>query len=124
MKNKEKYFDEIIESFTSSEYNMCNFKKDHILGLKSCSRIKCAECYQRTKEWLEQEYQELIELTEDEKVILKNLSKRYEWIARNKGGRMCLYFRKPQKSDADPWWQSAGPQFYFSMYDEEGSYYR
>lgn len=117
MKNKEKYFDEIIESFTSDECTMCDFKKNYVLELASCSciGITCVECCQRTKEWLEQEYQEPIILTDDEKAILKNLPRDYKWIARDADGEIFLYFRKPQKSCA--WWKSEGSEFGFSMYD-------
>ena len=35
-------------------------------------------------------------LTEDEKVILKNLSKEYKYIARDKNGDLKLFKRKPE----------------------------
>ena len=116
MKNKEKYFDEIIESFTGGEYTVCDFKKDHVLGLETCTGISCVKCCQRTKEWLEQEYQEPITLTDDEKVILKNLPREYEWIAKDESGRLFLYLSMPQKSGV--WWQSESAEFNFSMFGD------
>ena len=38
-------------------------------------------------------------LTEDEKVILRNLPKKYKWIARDKNGVIYLYSGRPLKSD-------------------------
>ena len=37
-------------------------------------------------------------LTEDEKVILRNLPKKYEWIARDKCGTICTFIDKPHKN--------------------------
>lgn len=36
-------------------------------------------------------------LTEDEKVILRNIDKKYKWIARDKSGTLVLFFEKPYK---------------------------
>ena len=36
-------------------------------------------------------------LNEDEKAILRNLPKQYEWIARDKNGSIYLYINKPVK---------------------------
>ena len=116
MKNKEKYFDEIIESFTSDECTMCDFKKNYVLCLDSCTGISCVKCCERTKEWLEAEYQEPITLTDDEKAILKNLPKRYEWIARDKSGILFLYLIKPLKTGTC--WESESIEPDFSMFDD------
>ena len=50
-------------------------------------------------EWLEQEYKEPIKLTEDEKAILKNIDKRYTYIARDKNKNLCVYSEKPFKKE-------------------------
>lgn len=39
----------------------------------------------------------MIKLTEDEKVILKNINKKYKWIARDKDGGLFIYIEKPIK---------------------------
>ena len=38
-------------------------------------------------------------ITEDEKVILRNLPEKYKWIARDKNGLIFLYAKKPSKYD-------------------------
>ena len=40
-------------------------------------------------------------LTEDEKVILRNLPKDYKWIARDKDGKLFTYKTKPEKMILD-----------------------
>ena len=37
------------------------------------------------------------QLTEDEKVILRNVPKQYEWIARDAGDSLCVYTKRPIK---------------------------
>lgn len=42
----------------------------------------------------------MIKLTEDEKVILKNLPKRCKWITRDKDGNLFIYGNKPIKRES------------------------
>lgn len=39
----------------------------------------------------------MIKLTEDEKIILKNINKDYKWIARDVDGQLFVYSDKPIK---------------------------
>lgn len=44
------------------------------------------------------------EFTEDEKIIARNINKRYKWMARNKDGMLCVYPTMPvKKEDAKRW---------------------
>ncbi len=43
------------------------------------------------------ERKEKPQLTEDEKVILRNLPKEYKWITRDKNGTICVFNGKPYK---------------------------
>ena len=43
------------------------------------------------------ERKEKPQLTEDEKVILRNVPKHYEWIARNVDGHLYIYASEPEK---------------------------
>ena len=92
MKNKEKYFDIILEIVSNF---IGIYKKDNTPFL--CEDMDCSKCllydegkrpdncYKIIREWFEQEYQEPIKLTDDEIVILKNIPKNYKWIARTIG---------------------------------------
>ena len=46
-----------------------------------------------------------IKLTEDEKVILRNIDKDYKYIARDKDGSLRIYINKVQKCDNKAWWE-------------------
>lgn len=66
----------------------------------------CDQFYsiEQIKRWFFEEYKQPIKLTEDEKVILRNLPKKYEYIARDYNGSLYLYTKKPQKIvDTDYW---------------------
>lgn len=64
MKNKEKYFNEILEAFINRKE--CSFKIFNIYKRDSCSGISCGECAKKIKQWLEEEYKEHIKLTQFE----------------------------------------------------------
>jgi hypothetical protein len=57
-------------------------------------------------------------LTEDEIVILRNLDKRFEWIARDENGDLYVYEEKPEIEKDDIgccfWLHSKG--YYYSLY--------
>ena len=41
----------------------------------------------------------LKEFTDDELCILRNIDKKYKWIARDKSGSLCIFDKKPKKSE-------------------------
>lgn len=57
---------------------------------------------ERIKEWLNQEAKPT--LLEAERVILENIDKDYEWIARDEGGYLYIHQTKPSKVDCQ--WQN------------------
>ena len=69
--------------------NTCGFEKFDI--------IKVYKDYTCKK--LLWERKETPKLTEDEKVILRNLPKEYKWIARDKNNCIFIYINRPVKSD-------------------------
>lgn len=98
MKNIEKYKDEILKEYQKDYDNQSFMCILHYLrNADDCSQTDCIECLKRSLDWLEQEYQKHITLTDGEKAILKNLPKNIEWIARDQNGRLYLYYKKPQK---------------------------
>lgn len=54
-------------------------------------------------------------ITEDEKAILRNLPANYEWITRDKDGRLCVYPGKPLKVTTK-WGSGLGHKF-FDLFD-------
>lgn len=81
MKNKEKYFNEILEAFAIG--GICEFKMTHIHKRENCIDISCTECTKKVKQWLEEEYKERIRLTKSEKAILESLDSMFKYITRD-----------------------------------------
>lgn len=92
MKNIEKYYDVLTE-----QMNFVCYINNKILKKNTCGKVPCSECNKEGLKWLNQEYKEPIKLTEDEKVILRNLPKKYKWIARDSYGRLWIHKNKPCK---------------------------
>ena len=64
------------------------------------------------------ERKEKPKLTEEERIILKNINEHFEYIARNEDNRLYLYEKKPRKIDYG--WQMNDDRAYFVdfyMYD-------
>lgn len=70
-------------------------------GLKECYIMKVYSDY-TLKELLWERKE--IKLTEDEKAILRNIDKKYKYIARDKDGSLRVYTNKVEKSVNTSWW--------------------
>lgn len=46
------------------------------------------------------------EFTEDELCVLRNIDKKYKWIARDKSGNICIFEEKPYKKNEDEIWDN------------------
>ena len=82
-------------------------------GVKYRIYNKRLECYDANfKEWIYSTlgFNKLIvseiiklpkkkEFTDDELCILRNIDKKYKWIARDKSGSLCIFDEKPKKSE-------------------------
>lgn len=100
MKNKEKYDLRKLNYIGSFDYLCILYNGEHIVKFKDADHY---EHFNTVVEWLEQEYQEPIKLTEDEKIILKNIDKRYKWIARS-FGTLQVFEDKPYRRDCGEAW--------------------
>ena len=90
------YYDEnLTRSSRQESYDIMKVYKDYT----------CKELLWERKE------KPKIKLTEDEKVILRNVPQYYKWIARDGNGVVCLYPDKPHKSKTI--WDSYGALFPF-----------
>ena len=114
MKNKDRYDLTYIE-WEIREDGIAIFYKAMLINTLNVG-ASCFPAKYHVAKWLEQEYQEPVTLTDDEKAILKNLPKRYEWIAKDKSGRLFLYLIKPLKTGTC--WESESIEPDFSMYDD------
>ena len=97
MKNKEKYFDELIDLFFGEDQGTCSaFIKKH-LNTTCDDYEECNSCNEKIKAWLEEEYVDTPRLSSDEYVILKNLVGMFSWIARDRDGYLYLHSHEPSK---------------------------
>ena len=78
-------------------FNFDNYSIDltHTCGFEKLDIMKVYKDY--TCKELLWERKEKPQLTEDEKVILRNLPKKYTWIARDIDGYLYVYASKPKK---------------------------
>lgn len=103
MNNFEKHMLDII----STNGNISCYWREEYLKEKTreyCGEHACDECYKAFFEWLKEGYKEPIQITEDEKVILKNLPKEYKWIVRDSSNYICIHNEEPMKMVA--FWDS------------------
>lgn len=73
-----------------------------------CSGFPCTKCkfFNNDDEVLKillRQHVEKPKLTEDEKVILKNIDKEFKWIARDNDGSLFAHKDKPLKTDDYGW---------------------
>ena len=81
--------------YFESLYFNTNYKNSDIVIMKVYKDYTCKELLWERNEKEKQKP----ELTEDEKVILKNIPKKYKYIARDKNGLIFLHSKKPSKYD-------------------------
>ena len=80
--------------YFESLYFNTNYKNSAIVIMKIYKDFTCKELL-----WERKEEKPKPQLTEDEKVILRNLPKKYKWIARDKNNCLFIYINRPIKSD-------------------------
>lgn len=80
---------------------------ESLLSNNGAKPLDIVAVYELNEVW---KREELI-ITEDEKTILRNLPGKYEWIARDKNGRLCVYPGKPSKA-VTCWGCALGHRFF------------
>ena len=87
------------EEFKINDKCSIYFITDNVLQYKinSChskvSNLKVNEIVKITKLPKKKQF------TDDELCILRNIDKKYKWIARDKSGSLCIFDEKPKKSE-------------------------
>lgn len=117
MKNKEKYAKEIVE--LACDGNGIAVDK-HSGTICSCNYILCSNCLfddskdcdKGIREWAESEYIEKPVISKMDRAFLEYLKGKYEYIARDKTGKLYVYGAKPVKHDSF-WTRSCGKYFGF-----------
>ena len=105
--------------YFESLYFNTNYKNSDIVIMKVYNDYTCKELL-----W---ERKEKPKLTEDEKVILRNLPKEYKWIARDLSGMVYIFIERPEKGQAI-WYGCGQPMipfyhlFQFIQWEDEEPY--
>lgn len=97
----------LLEELQSAQGYLCAMAK-RVEGPYDCEETECESCsYHINKkhilEVLLRKRKKKQKLTEDEKVILRNIDKTFKWIARDGDGSLFAYEDKPLKTDDSAW---------------------
>lgn len=119
MKNKEKYAKEILNIACSGDSIAVMKKSGRVV---SCNGTKCSlclfcgydcnDCNENTRKWAESECIEKPVISKMDRAFLEYLKGKYEYIARDKTGKLYVYGAKPVKHDSF-WTRSCGKYFGF-----------
>ena len=105
MTNAEKYKDAIIAQMCKTIHWTVRKNTDEIV---SCNELPCNECpfdercYSGKIEWLNSEYKEQKEFTNDERKFIELLDK-VKWVARDENGEAWAFNLKPHKNNFGSW---------------------
>ena len=102
MKNKEKYAKEILEIACNGDSIAVKNNK-----LTCCRCLDCSECLfngsdccrKQVKKWSESEYIEKPVISKRDRAFLEYIDKQYEYLARDKTGRLYVHRKKPYRND-------------------------
>ena len=120
------------DRFLNLDYNGYLWIRDFDKNLKSSDGLnefdimKVYKDY-TCKELLWERKEEKPKLTEDEKIILRNLPKEYKWIARDLSGMVYIFIERPEKGQAI-WYGCGQPMipfyhlFQFITWEDEEPY--
>ena len=119
------------DRFLNLDYNGYLWIRDFDKNLKSSDGLNEFDIMKVYKDYtckeLLWERKETPKLTEDEKVILRNLPKEYKWIARDSSGMVYIFIEKPEKGQAI-WYGFGQPMipfyhlFQFIKWEDEEPY--
>lgn len=118
MKNKEKYAERVL-TFACDEGSFGVYEKTG--EMERCTNRHCTEClfygkketcHTSRRKWLESECIEKPVISKMDRAFLEYLKGKYEYIARDKTGKLYVYGAKPVKHDSF-WTRSCGKYFGF-----------
>lgn len=100
-------FNECKNEITACIYENCNY----------CKFRNSGDCSKKLREWCDQEYVEKLKLTENDKKFLDILSSDYEYIARDKDGKLYIYCdKKPTKNIRGNIWEGESFRIYLDVF--------
>lgn len=124
MKNKEKFAKEIVEIACSGDV----LAVSKVTGKPiSCKNTRCEDCNRcndfpnceekRLREWAESEYVEPMRISKMDKAFLNYIHDAYNFVVRNREGKLLLDGSKPWKTDYGVWISISGNTYGLSCFD-------
>lgn len=86
-----------------------------------CRHELCIEC--KTK-WLKQKHKGGMELSEEEKIILRSLHGKYKWIARDNNKELFVFSEKPEKDLQNGVWEVTTDTHWLYSLDIKDGYFK
>ena len=91
--------DEILVNLEGRKFITFDSYRDNLTDIDNALEFDIMKVYKdyTCKELLWERKEKKLVISEDEKAILRNVPKHYEWIARDIDGRLYIYASKPKK---------------------------
>ena len=91
--------DEILVDLEGRKFITFDSYRDNLTDIDNALEFDIMKVYKdyTCKELLWERKEKKLVISEDEKAILRNVPKHYEWIARDIDGRLYIYASKPKK---------------------------
>ena len=92
--------DEILVNLEGRKFITFDSYRDNLTDIDNAVEFDIMKVYKdyTCKELLWERKEKKLVISEDEKAILRNVPKHYNWIARDKCGTICVFIDKPHKS--------------------------
>lgn len=121
MKNREKYKEELLDIACAGNRIAIDKRTMQIRRCKGLSCVhcllnECDDCGEKLAEWAESEYVEPAKISKKDRAFLDYIRDVYNFVVRNKDGKLLLDGSKPWKTD-DGVWVSISGNIYLGCFD-------
>ena len=121
--------DEILVNLEGRKFITFDSYRDNLTDIDNALEFDIMKVYKdyTCKELLWERKEKKLVISEDEKVILRNVPKHYEWIARDLSGMVYIFIERPEKGQ-DIWYGCGQPMipfyhlFQFIKWEDEEPY--
>ena len=107
MKNREKYAEELLDVVCAGKNIAIN---KQTMQIRSCEGLSCEHCLldgddcdTNLAEWAESEYIEPAKISKKDRAFLDYIRDVYNFVVRDKEGKLFIYSSKPYKNDDGAW---------------------
>lgn len=121
MKNREKYAEELLNIACTGKGIAIDKRTMHIRGCEGFLCRHCLfndynDCDMKLAEWAESEYIEQPKISKKDRAFLDYIRDVYNFVVRDKEGKLFIYSSKPYKND-DGAWNAWGKKYGLRCFD-------